>query len=87
MLEWSIEGVLSMDISTAQSIAVTDWFHEERKKRGLTQQDVSLKTGIHRTRVADLEKSFTINTRFIDVARLARFYGMDLNELARRLGM
>lgn len=76
-----------MDITTQQSLAVTAWLREERKKRNLTLLDVSEKTGVNRSRVADLEKSFTSNTRFIDLARIARFYGVSLDEIARRLGM
>lgn len=79
--------MLAMDITTQQSIAVTDWLREERKKRNLTLLEVAEQTGVHRSRIADLEKSFTVNTRFIDLARIARFYGIDLNEIARRLGM
>lgn len=76
-----------MEITTEQSVAVTNWLRDERKRRGLTVQQVAERTGVHRSRISDLEKSFTANTRFIDIARLARLYEVDLNEIARRLGM
>lgn len=78
---------MPLDFTDDQSEAFARILDEARKKTGLKQKEVAQRTGVSATTLSTLERAAFPGMRFVDLARLADFYGLDLNDIARALGL
>lgn len=65
---------------------VTLW-RDARERHGLTQAVVADRLGMTQATISQLERGPYVGMRFIDIAKLASFYGIALDEIAALLGV
>jgi len=63
-----------------------DLMAEARKSRGLTQTEVSERTGVSQSVVSTIERSPYANMSAVDLFKLCDFYGISPNHIASVLG-
>lgn len=68
----------------AKSRSIAEDLRRWREARGLRQSDVATLTGLHQSRISDLERGRVLPTA-AQLVSLSRFYGKDVGVLVLRL--
>jgi transcriptional regulator with XRE-family HTH domain len=67
--------------------AFSKLFLDARKLRGKTQQEVADESGVSQTMISTLEHGPYAGMNFVDVVKLASYYGIAPNTLAASIGL